>query len=154
MESTPNLNRRAFLNSLGVTIGGAGLTGAVVGGAQLVNAAQEPARGKIPDTPYKTGHITFQTGAAALLGEPTLKGHTLAAEEINAQGGLLRRRKIETIVADEAVGTKAVIKEMQRMKLDGKIDLFTGISSSQNTPGARPSCRGAQTANALLRWVH
>jgi len=143
MEKKPNVNRRAFINSLGVTVGGAGLAGAgLVGGMQLAKADQEPAKGKIPETPYKTGHVTFLRGPFSLIGAPTLKGHTLAAEEINAQGGLLGKRKIETIVADEAIGTDAVVKEMRRMKIDEKIDVFTGISSSANTPVLGPVAEG------------
>ena len=72
MEKTPTVNRRAFLNSLGVTVGGVGLAGAsLVGGAQMLKAAQEPAKGNIPDTPFKTGHMTFQTGAAAVIALPS-----------------------------------------------------------------------------------
>src|SRR5882762_11258015 len=101
---------------------------------QAVKAATEPPKGKIPDTPYKTGHMTFLTGPAAVLGEPSLKGHILAAEEINAKGGLLGKRKIETIKADENAGTDANVKELRRMKASEKIDFFTGITSSGNTP--------------------
>ena len=78
------------------------------------------------------------TGPAAVLGEPSLKGHTLAAEEINAQGGFLGKRKIETITADEAAGTDANVKELRRMKLEGNIDLFTGVISSGNSPALGP----------------
>src|ERR1700704_6126943 len=86
MEQKPITGRREFLGKLGVTVGAAGIAGAAaVGGSQLVRA-QEPAKGKIPDTPYKIGHMTFLPSAAAVLGEPSLKGHTLAAEEINAKG--------------------------------------------------------------------
>ncbi len=122
MEKTPTASRRGFLNSLGVAVGGAGLAAAgMVGGTRVLKAAQEPAKGKIPDTAFKVGHMTFLTSAAAVLGEPSLKGHTMAAEEINAQGGLLGKRQIETITADEAAGTDANVKEFRRMKLDGKI---------------------------------
>jgi branched-chain amino acid transport system substrate-binding protein len=121
MEKKPSVNRRAFLNALGVTVGGTGLAGAgLVGAAQVLKAAQEPAKGRIPDTPFRTGHMTFLTGAGAVLGEPSIKGHTMAAEEINAQGGLLGKRKIETITADEAGGTDACVKELRRMTLDGR----------------------------------
>src|SRR5229473_5640793 len=133
MDKTNPVNRRNFLGALGVTVGGTGLAGAgLVAGPQLVKAATEPPKGKIPDTAYKTGHMTFLTGAAAVLGEPSLKGHILAAEEINAEGGLLGKRKIETVTADEAAGTDANVKELRRMKLEGKIDLFTGVISSGN----------------------
>src|SRR5215475_10039970 len=138
MEKPANAGRRDFLNKLGVTVGGAGLVGAgAVAGPPLLRAA-EPAKGKIPDTPFKTGHLTFLSGPGAVLGEASLKGHTLAAEEINAQGGLLGKRKIETITADEAAGTDANVKELRRMKLDGKIDLFTGVISSGNSPALGP----------------
>ena len=62
----------------------------------------------------------------------------LAAEEINAQGGLLGKRKIETLKADENAGTDANVKEMRRLKLSEKVDFFTGIISSGNTPALGP----------------
>jgi branched-chain amino acid transport system substrate-binding protein len=139
MDKTPSVDRRKFLSALGVTVGGTGLVGAGVAvGPQLVRAAAEPPKGKVPDTPYKTGHMTFLTGPAAVLGDPSLKGHIMAAEEINAKGGFLGKRKIETVQADEAAGLDANVKEMRRMKLEGKIDLFTGIISSGNTPALGP----------------
>ena len=140
MEHKPSsVDRRKLLSSLGVTVGGVGLASAgLVAGPQLVKAASEPPRGNIPTTPYKTGHMTFFTSPAAVLGEPSHKGHVLATEEINAQGGLLGKRKIETITADEAAGTDANVKELRRMKLEGKIDFFTGVISSGNTPALGP----------------
>src|SRR5438270_10485792 len=139
MEKTLATSRRGFLNTLGVAVGGAGVAGAgLIGGARVLKAATDPPKGKIPDTPYKTGHMTFFTSPAAVLGEPSHKGHILAAEEINAQGGLLGKRKIETITADEAAGTDANVKELRRMKLDAKIDLFTGVISSANSPALGP----------------
>jgi branched-chain amino acid transport system substrate-binding protein len=72
------------------------------------------------------------------MGEPGRKGHLLAAEEINAEGGLLGKRKIETIVADEAAGTDANVKELRRMKLSEKIDMFSGVSpAATRRPWAR-----------------
>src|SRR6201988_4997925 len=138
METPANASRRDFLNKLGVTVGGAGLVGAgAVAGPPLLRAA-EPAKGQIPATPFKTGHLTFLSGPGAVLGEASLKGHTLAAEEINAQGGLLGKRKIETVKADEAAGTDANVKELRRMKLSEKVDFFSGITSSGNTPALGP----------------
>src|SRR5215472_7067468 len=139
MDKIPSTNRRAFLNTLGVTVGGAGLAAAgVLGGSRVLRAAQGPAKGQIPDTPFKIGHMTFLTGAGAVLGEPSIKGHTMAAEEINAEGGLLGKRKIETITTDEAAGTDACVKELRRMKLEAKIDLFTGVISSGTSPAVGP----------------
>src|SRR5262245_5118705 len=136
MSSQPT--RRDFLSQLGVTtavaVGGAatgiGLTG--------IAHAQDKPKGTIPDKPYKIGHMTFFTGAGAVLGEPMYKGNVLAAEEINAHGGLLGKRKLEILKADEAAGTDANTKEMRRLKLSEKIDLFMGITSSGNTPALGP----------------
>ncbi|MBI4255524.1 MAG: ABC transporter substrate-binding protein, partial [Candidatus Rokubacteria bacterium] len=104
------VSRRDFLNRLGVTIGAVGASA----GSLVLPApaeAQPRPKGTVPDKPYKTGHMTFFTGPAAVLGEQSYKGHILAAEEINAQGGLLGKRKIDTIKADEAAGTDANVKE-------------------------------------------
>ena len=137
----PEVSRRDFLSRLGVTVTAAA-AGAASGLPVLTRVdraeAQVKDAGKIPDTPYKIGHMTFFTGPAAVLGEPSYKGHMLAAEEINAQGGLLGKRKIETVKADENAGTDANVKEMRRMKLSEKIDLFTGVISSGNTPALGP----------------
>ncbi len=137
-----DVSRRDFLSKLGVTVTAAA-AGAASGLPLLTKAERAEAEqvkdpGKIPDKPYKIGHMTFFTGPAAVLGEPSFKGHTLAAEEINAQGGLLGKRKIETLKADENAGTDANVKEMRRMKLSESIDLFTGVISSGNTPALGP----------------
>jgi len=132
------VHRRDFLAALGVTAGAAAL--GVVGSDATAEAAEtkESPKGKIPDKPIKIGHMTFFTGPGAVLGEHSYKGHLLAAEEINAQGGFLGKRQIETITADETAGTDANVKEMRRMKLSVDIDWFTGIISSGNTPALGP----------------
>src|SRR6516225_4157601 len=133
------VSRREFFSQLGITMGSAALaaTGLRLISAREARAQQQPRR-NIPDKPYKVGHMTFFSGPAAVLGEPMYKGHILAAEEINAKGGLLGKRKIETLKADEAAGTDANVKEMRRLKLSENIDLFTGITSSGNTPALGP----------------
>src|SRR5262249_17171258 len=132
------VNRRDFLARLGVTVTAAAAGAAsglpLLSKAERAEAQQVKDAGKIPDKPFKIGHMTFFTGPAAVLGEPSFKGHTLAAEEINAQGGFLGKRKIETLKADENAGTDANVKEMRRMKLSENIDLFTGVISTGNTP--------------------
>src|SRR5207244_8629234 len=57
---------------------------------------------------------------------------------IYEKGGLLGKRKIEILKADEAAGTDANTKEMRRLKLSEKIDMFMGITSSGNTPALGP----------------
>jgi len=138
----PEVSRRQFMERFGITIGalGAGASSLILPGtAQAQTPAPGPKpKGTIPDKPYKMGHMTFFTGPAAVLGEPSYKGHMLAADEINAQGGLLGKRKIETLKADEAAGTDANVKELRRMKLSENIDCFTGVISSGNTPALGP----------------
>jgi substrate-binding family protein len=136
-----NIGRRGFLSKLGISIGAAGI-GAATGNIapSLVNAAAPPAKvkGTIPDKPYVTAHMTFLTGPLTVMAEPSIKGHILAAEESNGQGGLLGKRKIQTIRDDEQAGVDANVKEMRRLKLQENIDLFTGIVSSANTPALGP----------------
>jgi branched-chain amino acid transport system substrate-binding protein len=134
-----SIDRRDFLRALGV---GVGAVGAAAGSLPLIGMAQAQApaapKGNIPSTPYKIGHMTFFTGPAAVLGEPMYKGQVLAAEEINATGGLLGKRKIEVLKADEAAGVDGNVKELRRLKLQEKIDFFCGITSSGNTPALGP----------------
>jgi len=136
---TTGMDRRDFLTAVGVTVGGAALGGPL---AELPiaqpAAAQAPAAGRIPDRPVKFGHVTILSGPGAILGAPSLKGHTLASEEINAAGGLLGRRKIETITADEAAGPDATVKEVKRMKLSENIDYFSGIIAAHNQLAVGP----------------
>lgn len=130
--------RRKFLAQLGIgTVAATVGASAGVGVAGIARAQEKP-KGNIPSNPFRIGHMTFFTGPGAVLGEPMYKGNLLAAEEINAQGGLLGKRKIEILKADEAAGTDANTKEMRRLKLSEKIDLFMGITSSGNTPALGP----------------
>jgi branched-chain amino acid transport system substrate-binding protein len=133
------VTRREFLSKLGVTTvaATAAATGAVPAVAGIAHAQEKP-KGNIPDKPFRVGHMTFFTGPAAVLGEPSYKGLMLAIDEINAAGGLLGHRKIEVVKADEAAGTDANVKELRRMKLSEHIDLFTGVISSGNTPALGP----------------
>ena len=131
------IDRRDFLRSLGVGVGAT--LGAAAGSIPLIGTANAQApKGNIPSTPYKIGHMTFFTGPAAVLGEPMYKGQVLAAEEINAAGGLLGKRKIEVLKADEAAGVDACVKELRRLKLQEKIDFFCGVTSSGTSPALGP----------------
>ncbi len=133
------VDRRQFLSQLGIAVGTTLASSAVVDAAGPRPAhAAEPPKGRIPDTPIKFGHITFMSGPGAVLGEHSWKGHLLAVEEINAEGGLLGKRKIETAVADEAVGPDGNVKELRRMKLSGGIEWFTGVIAVHNTVALAP----------------
>src|SRR5258707_653922 len=113
-DMNEGMDRRSFIGSLGVTatIGAS----AYIAAPRAAGAVAKP-KGKIPTTPFKVGHMTFQSGPGAALGAPALKGHTLAADEINAEGGFLGARKIVTITADEAGGVDGKGKEILRMQV-------------------------------------
>ena len=138
-KQTEPVGRREFLTQLGVTAGTAVLAPALVDVAAPHPAqAAEPPKGRIPDTPLKFGHMTFMSGPGAVLGEPSHKGHVLAVEEINAAGGFLGKRKIETMVSDESAGPDANAKELRRLKLSAGIDWFTGVIAVHNTVAVAP----------------
>ena len=68
------VDRRTFLNRLGVTMGAAAT--ATAGSSIIAAVAQTGLReSKVPEVPRKMGHMTFLTGPAAALNEPSLKGH-------------------------------------------------------------------------------
>ena len=133
------VTRRDLLAKLGVTAAATFGASAAGFGVAGIAHAQDKAKGNIPDKPFRIGHMTFFTGPGAVLGEPMYKGNLLAADEINSHGGLLGKRKIEVLKADEAAGTDANVKEMRRLKLSEKIDMFMGITSSGNTPALGPA---------------
>lgn len=58
-----DVNRRDFLQTLGVTVGAAalGAAGGSTGPNSAAAQAQAPAKGSIPDKPIKIGHMTFFT---------------------------------------------------------------------------------------------
>jgi branched-chain amino acid transport system substrate-binding protein len=120
-------------------LGGMAAAGAAAyaAGPGSTKAAVDP-KGNVPATPVKFGHMTFLSGPGAVLGAQSLRGHTLAAEEINAEGGLLGKRRIDTITADEAAGTSANVQELRRMKLSENIDWFTGVIAASNTLALGP----------------
>ncbi|PYM48879.1 MAG: hypothetical protein DME16_10365 [Candidatus Rokuibacteriota bacterium] len=102
LHMAAEVSRRDFLSRLGVTVGAAATAAAapLVGGPTLIGRAEAQPKGNIPDTPFKVGHMTFFSGPGAVLGEPSYKGHMLAADEINAQGGLLGKLKLLSIFVD------------------------------------------------------
>jgi len=134
-SSGKGVGRRDFLS--GLSVAAAASAAAYFAGPRPAGAMEVP-KGDIPETPIKIGHMTFLSGPGAALGAPSLKGFKLAAEEINAEGGFLGKRKIESVVADEAGGTDAAIKELRRMKLAENIDWFTGVISAGDTVGLGP----------------
>jgi branched-chain amino acid transport system substrate-binding protein len=80
--------------------------------------------------PIKVGLLYSLSGLAAVYTQGTVIGHEIAAEEINAKGGLLGGRKIEYVVRDDKLKPGEAVKEFRRMVTRDKVDFVMGVISS------------------------
>jgi branched-chain amino acid transport system substrate-binding protein len=90
-------------------------------GSILVRAADKQ--------PIKIGLLYSLSGLAAVYTQGTVIGHEIAAEEINAKGGVLGR-KIEYVVRDDKLKPGEAVKEFRRMVTRDKVDFVMGVISS------------------------
>lgn len=79
--------------------------------------------------PVKIGLLYSLSGMAAVVTEGTVYAHEIAAEEINAKGGILGR-KIEYVVRDDKLKPGEAVKEFRRMVTRDKVDFVMGVISS------------------------
>jgi branched-chain amino acid transport system substrate-binding protein len=79
--------------------------------------------------PIKIGLLYSLSGLAAVYTEGTVIGHQIAAEEINAKGGI-KGRKIEYVVRDDKLKPGEAVKEIRRMVTRDKVDFVMGVISS------------------------
>ena len=80
--------------------------------------------------PIKIGLLYSLSGMAAVVTEGTVYAHEIAAEEINAKGGLLGGRKIEYVTRDDKLKPGEAVKEFRRMVTRDKVDFVMGVISS------------------------
>ena len=80
--------------------------------------------------PIKIGLLYALSGLAAVYTKGTVLGHEIAADEINAKGGLLDGRKIKFVVRDNKLKPGIAVKEFRRMVTRDKVDFIMGIISS------------------------
>lgn len=79
--------------------------------------------------PIKIGLLYALSGLAAVYTKGTVIGHEIAAEEINAKGGVLGR-KIKFVVRDNKLKPGIAVKEFRRMVTRDRVDFVMGIISS------------------------
>ena len=79
--------------------------------------------------PIKIGLLYSLSGLAAVYTQGTVIGHEIAAEEINAKGGILGR-KIEYVVRDDKLKPGEAVKEFRRMVTRDQVDFVMGVISS------------------------
>src|SRR6266511_4077288 len=72
--------------------------------------------------PIKIGLLYSLSGLAAVYTKGTVIGHQIAAEEINASGGLLGGRKIEYVVRDDKHKPGIAVDEFRRMVTRDQVD--------------------------------
>ena len=80
--------------------------------------------------PIKIGLLYSLSGLAAVYTKGTVIGHQIAAEEINANGGLLGGRKIEYVIRDDKLKPGNAVEEFRRMVTRDKVDFVMGVISS------------------------
>ena len=79
--------------------------------------------------PIKIGLLYALSGLAAVYTKGTIIGHEIAAEEINAKGGVLGR-KITFVTRDNKLKPGIAVKEFRRMVTRDRVDFVMGIISS------------------------
>ncbi len=80
--------------------------------------------------PVKIGLLYALSGLAAVYTKGTVIGHEIAAEEINAAGGVLDGRKIKFVTRDNKLKPGIAVKEFRRMVTRDKVDFVMGVISS------------------------
>jgi branched-chain amino acid transport system substrate-binding protein len=80
--------------------------------------------------PVKIGLLYSLSGLAAVYTKGTVVGHQIAAEEINAKGGLLGGRKIEYVTRDDKLKPGIAVEEFRRMVTRDQVDFVMGVISS------------------------
>lgn len=100
-------------------------TGALVAGSAALGY---PALAGAQAGTIKIGHLTPMTGFLGALGEYAVQGIKMAAEEINASGGLLGRQ-IE-LLSEDSVNPQTAATKAQRMIERDKVAVLMGEISS------------------------
>ena len=123
-----NLNRRNLL-----------VAGASIGLASLTTALLAQGSG-----PIKIGVLIPLTGGTSQFGATMGKAAQLAAEEINAVGGV-RGRKIEVIIDDDQSNPEAAVRAARKLIDVDKVIAICGTYASSVTSAVAPLCWESKT---------
>ena len=97
-------------------------------GAASVLAAGFPAIVRAQSDAIKIGHLTPMTGFLGALGVYAVKGIQIAAEEINAAGGVMGRKL--HVMSEDSVNPATASTKAQRMLEQDKVDVLMGEINS------------------------
>ncbi len=115
---------------------------ATTGVAAASMAAPVFIRNAMAESPIKVGIISPLTGAWTVYGKAHISGFELAADEINAAGGVLGR-KIELIVGDSKTEPRIVVEQANRRIRQEGVDFLAGTFSSAERNAAGPVVKAA-----------
>lgn len=102
--------------------------------APTTGSAAAPAA-KPSGTPIRIGIIAPTTGGTALIGQQSVEGAQMAAEELNASGGI-GGRPIEILAEDEAGQPSVGVAAMNKLIYNDKVDVILGADTSSVTLAA------------------
>jgi branched-chain amino acid transport system substrate-binding protein len=124
-----NLNRRNL-----IAVGGAGLTLAALPTTLFAQGTG----------PIKIGVLLPLTGATSQFGATMGKAAQLAAEEINAAGGV-KGRKIEVVIEDDQSNPEAAVRAARKLIDVDKAIAICGTYASSVTSAVAPLCWESKT---------
>ena len=138
MITTPTLRRRSMAGVLSIA-----LLGAVTacGSNPTASPGDESQEG-----PIKVGVALGLTGPAAATGSWSRMGVELAAEEINADGGV-DGRQIELVMADTELDPTKAVTATNRLVSQEEVDLVIGPNTSDESLAMLPILTRANIAN-------
>ncbi len=101
-------------------------------GVALAVAASVPGAARAED-PIRIGYPMPLSGPAAVYGVPVTKGAQLAAEDINAKGGVLGR-KIEILSRDSKANADEAVRLARELIIKNNVDFLSGTLTSAEAP--------------------
>jgi branched-chain amino acid transport system substrate-binding protein len=118
------ITRRSFIKySTAATL-------SALGGPVLMGLSRGPwSKALAAKPPIKIGGIYSLSGVVAAWGAAAQQGAMMAAQEINASGGILGRR-IELRFEDDSVNGEVGVRKARRLVLDWGADFLHGFNSS------------------------
>jgi len=96
-----------------------------------------PPKREVPKEPIKVGVTYWASGPQAAAGWHLGIGAHIAADWINAEGGILGR-KIQLLVGDETAGPAEIVKLVKKWVTEDKIEYLIGINSSSTAIAVAP----------------
>ena len=120
-------------------------------GLSIVAGSLALAHGAFAQQTLKVGAINPFSGPTAQYGAEVTRGFEMAADKLNASGGLLGR-KIE-IVHGDASNAQQGIQAVEQLMNKEKVDLFAGPTPARSpTPPVTRRCASTRSTSRPSRW--